>query len=69
MQRFEYKTITTDFTDRKTTNTDFIGELNELGDNGWEMVNAVSNFGLGSLKYSLVGITSYVLFVFKRKII
>ena len=42
-------------------------ELNILGENGWELVTSITQPGLGSSEYSLIGITQKIIFVLKRQ--
>ena len=65
MKKFEYKTIEFEpsgkFIQRiKMDTSDLENQLNELGNDGWELVN--------STDYSLQGYTQKVIMFFKREV-
>ena len=67
MDKFEYKTVFTDATGvfgfgGKVDQITFQNELNELGSEGWELVNAVAS----AKDY---GSTKTIISIFKRKIV
>ncbi|SJZ36063.1 DUF4177 domain-containing protein [Anaerorhabdus furcosa] len=67
MEKFEYKVITA-LVEKDMIDGDFQGRLNELGIQGWELVNVTSSTNLGSSKYSLIGLTMQCIAVLKRKL-
>ncbi|MEG0169294.1 MAG: DUF4177 domain-containing protein, partial [Anaerorhabdus sp.] len=56
MEKFEYKVITA-LVEKEMLNGEFQTKLNQLGLDGWELVNITSSTNLGSSKYSLIGIS------------
>ncbi len=66
MEKFEYKMITTSG-EQGIIDERFQTKLNQLGENGWEMVNVMCTTGLGSSKYALLGVTTQFVAIFKRK--
>jgi hypothetical protein len=64
MEKFEYKTIFTDakgVLGGKVDESAFQNELNELGLQGWELVNTVS-------AAQTYGNTRWIISIFKRKV-
>ena len=66
METFEYKTVTVDCKDREHSQNTLAAQLNIWGNEGWELVSALTHPYLGSLQYSLVGLTHQVTLIFKR---
>ncbi len=64
MEKFEYKTLITDAKGvfgGKVNPYEFQNELNELGSQGWELVNTVAS----AQSY---GSTRWIISIFKRKV-
>ena len=66
MTKFEYRTVILKGTDMTDSNHDLSERVNEYGKDGWELVSIVSQTGLGSSPYNLVGISQKNILIFKR---
>lgn len=66
MMRYEYKTVPITGEELGNQCDGLAVKLNKFGSNGWELVSILSQHGLGSSPYNLLGITQKQLLVLKR---
>ena len=66
--QYEYKTILVTGDEISSLCEGFTAKLNQIGKQGWELVSIISQTGLGSSSYNVLGITQKQFLVLKRAI-
>ncbi len=65
---YEYKTLALHGDELDNSCEKLTKKLNEVGKKGWELVSVLSQNGLGSSQYNILGITQKQFLVFKRQV-
>lgn len=66
--QYEYKTLPISNDEIGSSCDGLAGKLNQMGKYGWELVSIISQNGLGSSSYNILGITQKQFLVLKRSI-
>lgn len=66
MNKYEYMTAVLGSGDIESPDDRLVAKLNRLGENGWELVSAITQPCFGSSQYNLLGISRKNILIFKR---